>query len=432
MTKSKPTFLMVFLLFFYIYEFNFEVFALPTFITSRRVVVLLLIILLMFRSIAKNGRIRTSLLTNESVRSICKEQLVLQIVLLCYSVLLIMAIGSGEGEKITADIIKYICFSVLPIYLFYMYFNNLKQMMGALMVVTIIQTLIIIACLISPNFANSLDHTFASGETLEYITSHRSMYAGGLSCITAPGAFKYSLGIIACVYFILEQKKTVYLIPFFVFSVVIVMIARTGLILAALGAVVVLYEPIKAKKFSYFLKAGVSILAIIAMGIALLYIFDLGEFFTNRLKRLILLFENGVKKEFFDYYFNGENIGNKYVKINADTFWGIGITSGVAGNGVEVNVDGGFLRLLAALGVPMCSIFYLVFISFVFRMQRHVTTMGVKYTMLFFAIILLAAEFKEYTIYAQYMSCILFTCYALDSKKEGKQEMQRGKVNVAL
>lgn len=421
MTKSKPTFWTVFFLFFYIYEFNFEVFSLPTFITSRRVVVVLLAVVLMIRSVAKNGRISIVSFNNES-GNICKNQLTLQIVLFVYSVLLTIAIGSGDGEKITADIIKYICFSVVPIYLFYVYFNNLQQMMETLVVVTYIQTIIIVICLLSPTFANSLDHTFASGETLEYITSHRSMYAGGLACITAPGAFKYSLGMIACVYFILEQKRNIYFIPFSIFSVVIVMIARTGLIVAALGLFIVLFESIQEKKTVDFLKRGASIIVILCVCIAIFYVFDLNDFFVTRLKRLILLFEKGAKEEFFDYYFSGENIGNKYVKINGETFFGIGVTSGVAGNGVEVNVDGGFLRLLAALGVPMCIVFYLTFFSFIFKMHRKVTTKGLKYTMLFFVMVLLAAEFKEYTIYSQYMPCVLFTCYALSYKKRGKCE----------
>lgn len=416
MTKSRPTFWTVLFLFFYIYEFNFEVFSLPTFITSRRVVVILVIVFLMVRSVIKNGGTSIVLSIDESSGSICKKQLILQIVLLVYSVLLIIAIGSGDGEKITADIIKYICFSIVPIYFFCRFFTNLQQLMATLVVVTCIQTVIIIFCLLSPTFAYLLDHTFASGETLEYITSHRAMYAGGLACITAPGAFKYSLGIIACVYFILEQKKNIYFIPFFAFSVVIVMIARTGLIVAALGLFVILIESIKEKNLPCFLRRGASIAAIVCVCIALFYIFDLDVFFMTRLKRLILLFQNGAKKEFFDYYFSGENIGNKYVKINRETFWGIGVTSGVAGNGVEVNVDGGFLRLLAALGVPMCIVFYLSFLSFIFRIHRKVTTIGVKHTMLLFVLVLLAAEFKEYTIYSQYMPCILFTCYALGAK----------------
>ena len=414
--ENKNNIISTILLFFYIYEFNFQVFGFPTFITSRRVSVLLFVVLLACRSIVKhNGKLRI-VPTGGCVASCIRTHAILQFVMLVYSCMLIFIIGTGEGESIVIDIVQYLLFSIFPIVLFYSYYDNLDCFMNAILFVTIIQTIIIIICLWSSDFAYALDHTFATGETLEYITSHRDEYAGGLACITAPGAFKYSLGLIACVYFSLKKKKTRYLIAYFAFSVVITMIARTGFFIALIGLLVILVGTGRSRKGGSSFKVLLSAALILLVAVFALYMLDLQAFFDSRYQRLFALFENGLRAEFLDYYFSGENIGNVYVAINSETFWGIGITSGTSGNGVTVNVDGGFLRLIAALGVPMAVIFYVSFAFVLYRLQRNIGSKLHKSTMLFFIIVLLMAEFKEYTIYAQYMPCILFTSYALGEK----------------
>ena len=180
---------------------------------------------------------------------------------------------------------------------------------------------------------------------------------------------------------------------------------------------VILWGTWQERNSSSLFKVTLSTIIIVIVAFGLFYLFDLRAFFDSRLQRLFKLFEDGFKAEFFDYYFSGESIGNVYVEINSETFWGIGITSGTSGNGVTVNVDGGFLRLIAALGVPMAVLLYLSFASNLFRLQRNTQGNLQKYTMLFFLVILLMAEFKEYTIYAQYMPCILFASYALGKKR---------------
>lgn len=414
---SRNKFLSTFFLFFYIYEFNFEVFGLSTFFTSRRISVLLFIVLLVCRSLRQSNGKFSLTLPRGSVAKCVKSHLFLQLAMLLYASLIILMVGTGQGELIAIDIVKYLLFSMFPILLFYSYYDDLGSFMQAILWVTIAQTIIIILCLCSSDFAHTLDHTFAAGETLEYITAHRSGYAGGLACITAPGAFKYSLGLVACVYFILNKPKMQYLILYFVFSVVITMVSRTGLFIAIVGLIVILWGIGRLSNGTSLLKATLTMILILLVAVGVFYLFDLRVFFDSRLQRLFALFENGFKKEFFDYYFSGENIGNVYVEINSNTFWGIGITSGTSGNGITVNVDGGFLRLIAALGVPMAVVFYLNFMVGLCRLQRNIGNKVHKSTMLFFIIVLLMAEFKEYTIYAQYMPCILFTSYALSEKQ---------------
>ena len=419
MMKRKNTIKIIptILLFFYIYEFNFEVFGLSTAITSRRVSILLFALLLVCRAFVKNNGKLSVPKMNGCVAKCVRNHFVMQIAMLVYGSLVIFMIGAGKGDSIVIDIVQYLLFSMFPILLFYSYYDSLDSFMQAILWVTIAQTVIIIICLTSSDFAYMLDHTFATGETLEYITSHREGYAGGLACITAPGAFKYSLGLVACVYFVLKKKKMWYLITFFTFSVVITMISRTGLFISAVGFVVILWGTWQERNNSSLFKVTLSTVIIVIVAFGLFYLFDLRAFFDSRLQRLFKLFEDGFKAEFFDYYFSGESIGNVYVEINSETFWGIGITSGTSGNGVTVNVDGGFLRLIAALGVPMAVLLYLSFASNLFRLQRNTQGNLQKYTMLFFLVILLMAEFKEYTIYAQYMPCILFASYALGKKR---------------
>lgn len=414
--KNRVTLISTILLFFYIYEFNFEVFGLPTAITSRRVSILLFIFLLIFKSIIHNdGKLYVTMPIGGVAKSL-RNHVFIQVLLLLYSLLIIFVVGTGQGNSIAVDIVQYVLFSLFPIILFYNYYDDFDCFMRAILNVTIAQTIIIILCLCSPNFAYALDHTFATGETLEYITSHRSGYAGGLACITAPGAFKYSLGLIACVYFLLNKQKMRYLIMYFGFSVIVTMISRTGLFIAIVGFLIILWYTVRSRNSTLLFKMGLSTIFMLLAAGFVFYLFDMHVFFNSRLQRLFALFENGFKAEFFDYYFSGESIGNVYVDVNYKTFWGIGITSGTSGNGVYVNVDGGFLRIIAALGVPMAIIFYLSFAVVLYRLQRNIGSKLHKSIMLFFISVLLMAEFKEYTIYTQYMPCILFASYVLAEK----------------
>ena len=428
--KNGVTIISTILLFFYIYEFNFEVFGLPTAITSRRVSILLFIVLLIYKSIVHDGGKIYTTMPVGCVAKCLRRHFLLQFGMLLYAFLVIVMVGSGQGNSIATDIVQYILFSMFPILLFYNYYDDLDCFMQAILYATIAQTVIIILCLCSSDFANVLDHTFATGETLEYITSHRGGYAGGLACITAPGAFKYSLGLIACVYFILNKQQMRYLIMYFGFSVVITMISRTGLFIATVGFLIILWKTWQSKNNTSLFKVILSTILILLAAVIAYYVFDMREFFDNRLQRLFVLFENGFKAEFFDYYFSGESIGNVYVEINSDTFWGIGITSGTSGNGVTVNVDGGFLRLIAALGVPMAMIFYLSLAIDLGRLQQNIGSKLHKSTMLFFISVLLMAEFKEYTIYAQYMPCILFASYALAEKHTIQVEKEKKRVEL--
>lgn len=131
-------------------------------------------------------------------------------------------------------------------------------------------------------------------------------------------------------------------------------------------------------------------------------------------KRLTNLFENGAKSEFFDGYFYGGD--TKVPAISFDTLIGIGITSGTSASGIEINVDGGFARTYASLGIIVAFFYYLTLFSQLYKIIKITKNQILKTTITFFIAIIIIGEFKEFTLFQQYMYCIFFTLLALNKK----------------
>lgn len=399
------------LLFLYIYEFNFVYFGLPTFVTSRRLVVLILAFIVLTRSlVGQTKNLRIEIPPRESSRSIFRVS-ALQLFLLIYVLLIYLVIGKGTGEMVSNSILRLLLFGIVPIFLFYLYFDSLDGLMRAVLIATILQSLIIIACLASPAFQTRLDTIFALES--DYVAIHRSEYAGGLACITAPGALKFCIGLVACAYFLLKKKSGWFMALYLALSLMATMIARTGLFIAAAGMLVfLLYFAIEERNFRFFWVL-LSIVLVIAVTIILFNYFDLWSFFAQRLTRFQKL-SGGLYEGFFDAYFHES--GNYIPELSLETWFGTGIVSGAAGNGVFVNADGGFLRLYVAFGLPLCIVFYLHLAYHMVRQIRFTKEKFVFYSLIFFAITMLMAEIKEYTLYNQYMICLFFAAAALSKK----------------
>lgn len=400
------------LLFLYIYEFNFVHFGLPTFITSRRIAIAILALLVLKRSILPgSSKLHVEIPQKEHTGSIIKISL-LQCFLLIYVLFIYLFIGKGTGEMVSNSIIRLLFFGIVPIFLFYVYFDNLDQFMRAVLFATLLQAIIIIICLASSSFQTRLDRIFAFES--KYVALHRQEYAGGLACITAPGALKFSMGLIACAYFLLKKKRSLCVALYLFLSLMATLVARTGVFVAGTGLIVILlYFVIEERNFHIFWIV-LSIAIIVGIAIMLLSYFNLWSFLANRLSRFEKL-SGGLYEGFFDNYLHEAH--NHIPGLSKKTIIGTGITSGESGNGVYINADGGFLRLYVAFGLPLCVAFYTHFVYHVVRQIRLTKNKFAFYALIFFSITFLIAEIKEYTLYSQYMVCLFFAIVTLAGKQ---------------
>ena len=123
---------------------------------------------------------------------------------------------------------------------------------------------------------------------------------------------------------------------------------------------------------------------------------------------------------FFEGYFAGKT--TIIPNVSWKTILGTGITSGVSGNGVAVNVDGGYLRLYVAFGLPLAIVFYVFLYYKLFRAAKSMPDSRLKNVLLLFLVIIIIGEFKEYVIFQQYMLCIFYTAAILASMDAIKKE----------
>lgn len=405
MIKLLRNILLVVLLLMYIYEFNFTAFGLPTLLTSRRLAVLLSII---WAFIIKNNK-GSGMYMNDSFIQIRKFTRI-NLLLLIYSFILIFAIGKGQGVHISDCIIRVLIFGVLPIYTFTRILKSIDELMKVLIYIGILQTIVIILGLANPVFGDVVYNTFVQEGAPDY----RYGYAGGIACITAPGLIRYSTSLIACLFFIIKKQAYFYVILYAVLAFVGVMIARTGLLFAVLGLVFLIFVEIKTNHPKMIMALLVTACILIVFGAAIadyIGVFNLFDF-----HRLNDLFTEGAGNQFFDLYYSGEDT---YIPpLSTDTLLGIGITSGQSANGIKINADGGFVRIYASLGLVLCLIFYISFYTSLLHICKRIKTPIYKYVMFFFMLLFVLAEYKEFTIYEQYMVCLFFTMSILIENKE--------------
>ena len=404
------------ILFLYIFEFNFDAWGFPSFVTSRRVAILIVLLYLIVYSVF-HGRVFRIELPNCYSSFKLKRFFYFNLFLLLYTTLLYVAIG-GTGELALEGIIRLILFGLLPILLFYMLFKDVDEFMNVVLLAVVIQSVVICLCLAIPQFAEAIDRTFVSPGS-DYVLNHRSEYAGGIACITAPGLLKFSMGIVACLYKVLSTKKQWYMLLYFFLAIVGTLIARTGLFVSLAGIAVMMWYFIREQRSKHLFRFIVGILMVCIFALFILNYFDLWEFLAFRLRRFSKL-SNGIAQGFMEGYFHGVN--NSYPPLSIKTMIGTGIVSGISNNGVNINADGGFYRLYAAFGLPLCIVFYITFFANSVKIANRSVNSAIKFTLLFFVIVFAIGEFKEYTIYMQYMVCIFYTISLLSEKniiKEG-------------
>lgn len=393
------------LMFLYIYEFNLSPFGFPTLFTSRRVVVGILI----GWSLIIANRKKLSGKNKSKIR--IKEYSYFLFFLLVYAYGLKLIFGDGEGEHITQSIIRLLFSGIVPIYCLTKILDNVDQLMRVILWATLLQSAFVVSSLIIPQFGVLLDLMFFGDDDAATMIQRRTGYAGGLACIAAPGTLRFSMGLIACLYFYLKSRSVKYMLLFFYLGFIATMIARTGLILSIVGIMVILWKFAEENAVAALRVVGTIIIAGVALVVFLsnVNITDYFEF-----TRLFDLIEGNGGSRFVDEYTDGKT--TNFPDLSDNFFLGTGIVSGTTAGGEDIHVDGGFLSNYSALGFLMTLVFYIVTFTFFIRLMKLSTNMNIEIAMLYFIFIMFLAEFKENTLMTQYMICLYCTTSLLDQK----------------
>ncbi len=395
------------LMFGFIFEFYLYSFGLPTFITPSRIAAIAIVLLAFFKTY-KNKKKKKSLegIPGKVLRQFCW----FHVPVFFYMLLLYVSIGvQGDDRHMFTILIHAFVFRIIPIWAFYICFDSLEELMKVLVITMLIQTGFIWLCITNPSAKLIIDSTFHLSDTYKY---YGDTYAGGLGCITSQGLIRYAVGEVACVYLYFKKNQISYLALLLLFGLTGSMIARTGLVVATICMIFVLYYAFVKHRTAVF---G-SLLAFMAFASTVTYI-ALNErssrsFFLSRFVRMTDLFEetetasNIYDIGFFNSYMHGEQ--TVLPPISKETIIGTGVPSGTSGNGITVNIDGGYLRLYVAYGLILAIIFYLFFFSRLLSMCLAFRNKEIRYTMLLMLSLVFIGEFKEWSIYASCHVTIIF------------------------
>lgn len=394
------SFLLFFVLFFYIYQCAWSFLGIPSNITSQRIIIVILSFVVIEKSI--KHRNNNSIFSSYAGSSF-RHFVLLHVVILLYSVFLYLIIGPGDGVHILTIVINIFLLDFLGAFLFSHIIATFDELMKLILAISIAQAIIIWACLLMPDFSASIDSWFGQEE---YFTEARRGYAGGISCITSQGAIKMSLGLMSNLYFLTKSNKgrALLIILYFILGITTALVARTGLVFFIVGLFTFLSFISVREKSGTIIKIILVVAIIIAVFFWIMTV-AFPEFFETNFSRMLFLFNVGINDAFLDNYKNSEIT---YVPSLQEGFWGVGITSGISGNGIRVNVDGGLRRLYSGFGLPMAVIFYLTFIIIMLKTIFKLKVANHKYFFLLFAIYLSIAEFKEPTLYNTYMLGVYF------------------------
>ena len=376
------------LYFFYFYKADLTFLGLPAVLHSQRIcaAILFLIALPNPKEIRKLG----TFFSYHSFKIIVK----MNVMILAYMFIIILFIGRGTGETIIEPIINQILFGFLLLWSSLKLFKEIDYFMSIILGVHIIQTVIIWGCALSPDFMYFIDMTFNRSDWYSLV---RVGYAGGIGCITSSGAVKFGFGLVACLYKYCKTRSMKYLLLYIVLLVTISMIARTGLFIALSGFLFIL---LYMKSFKLTTTYQLVILTIV-IAVVSTFVNTNSSFFDARFGRFDQLQGEGIET-WIDrgYLGNSEKSTTIIPPISWKTLLGTAIVSGKSGNGVEVNVDGGYIRQYVAFGLPLAVFFYFYIFSHFIRVSLKSKNRVSKYTLLYTTVVIAIGEFKEPYIYS--------------------------------
>ena len=397
----------------FIYIYSVFVSFIPTFITNFKgmsLIAFALAVALDFFRFKPND-----LLPTKGSRSFYAWQVFLLLYVGCVE----MVIGKGTGLRIFNSITTMLVYMPLFLYAFKNLFRDKDELFTVLITVSVVQSAVIILGIMVPPFKDWINATFNSVKESNYDweTMSEHGYATGINCMTSKGALQLSLGMIGCLYFILRNRRVgLCWVLYLVISVAASAVARTGLLLAVIGAVVALIYQGRVSVLKIFKHLGV-LLVLAGAVFGIVALFDLSEMVEEVFARLIRTFEDGIYDTFLDFYFDGE--ATVIPELNSNTFFGTGVTSGLSGNRVLINVDGGYIRTFFALGPIVAVLNYIVIAVVLIKEILRLKEKQDRTLAWVAVLVLVIGESKEYFIYERYYILLIFLFFAL-CRKEAK------------
>lgn len=376
----------IFLLFFYLYQSNLAFMGVPEQLHSMRLAAVGFLIYAIIKLISG----QSSFVRNSYPKSF-NRIVNIYIYLFIFSLFLFIIYGIGDGENLLIVLLNYILFGLPVLWAFTIIYNSLDEFMFILFCVGVVQSVIVLSCILYPPLSYFLDATFnlSANDNFASFVELRENYAGGLGCITSSGVVKFVTGIIASIYLYLKSNKHTYLLSCLAMMFISTMIARTGLLFAFLSIGFLIYAKMSSKSFTRF-----------AIGIGFVFVlanivsagFNMDELFADRFLRYSEIKED-KGAHFLDNYFHHET--TSIPELGSNLFLGCGMISGKSRDGVIVNVDGGYLRLYSAAGLVVCLIFYYILIKNMIKVARTRPNQYERVVFLLLVICLLIGEFKE-------------------------------------
>ena len=409
LAKMNQTIIII-LTFFIIFSINLP--GLPSFLTSTRISSVLF---LLWTSIYNNGIIKYD---NTPVSYYFHNILKLYFWLFCYSIILLFINGRGSGLTSAAFYIDVvITWSILWIS-YHNCLNSKEKILDILVWVALLQSIIIVMCIINPEIRSFINNTFNG---LSFWNINRNVdemyklgYSFGIGCMTSTGSLQLAIGQIASLAKI-NQNKTNNFIDIFCFiliSIASILVSRTGLFLT-LMFLGFNHKILKLKWYKYL------VLALIVFSAIYISNFDAKEFSEQRLNRYIYLFNNGLYESYFYSYFN--SIDTYIPELSAETILGTGILSGISGNGTKVNVDGGYLRLYVAVGLVCSIIMYMLILRYILKIKKYI--INNKMIVYICILTLYLGEIKEFICVSNYIGYIFLILYTVQNERRAKYEI---------
>lgn len=409
--KSNGLFevLRMILLFFTIY--NSSSLTSYTFISTSRIS--LGIILLWF--VIKNKGIIP--IRKDEISKIIQKNWMFQLGLLFYEVFVLFVNGVGTGQNLIGFIVNYLIFVPLTVLAFSSIYNDPDDLLRDFVIITLVQSFIMLICMMNSGFASMIDNVFNKGVIInagrDYGIMRKQGYNGGIACITSIGSLKMGLGIIGCCYGLIRQKNMMfYYISMIIITAASLTTSRTAIVITGVLLLMTILYFLMEHNFGLVRFIFVSLLVFV---VAVFFVLPrIASYLPGFFSRVYELVEKGIRAGFLDAYTAGDS--TSVPPLSLHMMLGTGIVSGYAGNGDFINVDGDFRRIYSAIGLPMAIVFYLVITITMLKCIKIFSDKKAKFIGVLFFLIMFVGEFKEPFFYSLYF-IEMFYVFASLSKR---------------
>ena len=193
-----------------------NIFGLPAQWHSTRIGAIGIIFYGILMSIGNNNKLSNCPIARKSLSGYLK----LIGLLLVYSFIQFELIGKIEGIHLLEMIMNIVLFTIPVIWALNKIFEDLDSFLEVLILVGIVQSVFIIACLANDSFALVLDMAVNNMESETHNANQlRAGYAGGVGCITALVMILFSTGLFAAAYLYVKRSCVTFLCVLDLFAI---------------------------------------------------------------------------------------------------------------------------------------------------------------------------------------------------------------------